>query len=518
MYFNDGFESQHHQVITPKKYFMKLKRLLFTALMLTFFVSLKQNTYAQTGAAVPGLEIFDIAMTNLLNDYNIKGGQLALTYKGRLIYSRGFGYANTATSTLVQPKSIFRIASLSKPVTSIAILKLVEEGQINLNDQVFGVNGILNDVIYQNYLDIAVSNITVKNLLQHTAGWDSYYSGDAFYGNWYTTNNPFEITTIMGVTAPGSVETTIQYVLENTYLDDNPGINSAYSNIGYAILGEIIEKVTGQGYENYVRDSILIPLNITNMHLGRTDLINQLPMEVNYYNNYNSTVSSIYDGTTMVPGAYGGYCMENIGSSGGWVASAEDMCLWLSAVDGFSSKPDILEASTIAQMATPSTQYTGFGMAFYLNSFDNNWYHYESLYSTCDGMLDRRGDEVSGVILLNTKANVGNVQSAINDILYALPSVITTWPTHDFFLDVQEPTTNFIVSLYPNPTSEIITVETDAKSIGSSYIIYDNMGKTVLSGIINEATTSIAVSNLSGGIYLFKVGENSIKTFEVIKN
>jgi hypothetical protein len=61
-------------------------------------------------------------------------------------------------------------------------------------------------------------------------------------------------------------------------------------------------------------------------------------------------------------------------------------------------------------------------------------------------------------------------------------------------------------------------VETDAKSIGSSYIIYDNMGKTVLSGIINDATTSIEVSNLSGGIYLFKVGENSIKTFEVIKN
>jgi hypothetical protein len=132
--------------------------------------------------------------------------------------------------------------------------------------------------------------------------------------------------------------------------------------------------------------------------------------------------------------------------------------------------------------------------------------------------LARRGDEVSGVILLNTKANVGNVQGAIDDILYVLPSVITNWPTHDFFLDVQEPTTNFIVSLYPNPTSEIINVETDAKSIGSSYIIYDNMGKTVLSGIINDATTSIEVSNLSGGIYLFKVGENSIKTFEVIKN
>jgi CubicO group peptidase (beta-lactamase class C family) len=495
---------------------MKMKRLLLTGLVLTFLVSSKQNTYAQTGLAVPGLEIFDNAMTNLLADYNIRGGQLALTYKGRLIYSRGFGYANTTTGTLVQPKSIFRVASLSKPVTSVAILKLVEEGQINLNDQVFGVNGILNDAIYLNPIDPAVNSITVKHLLQHTAGWDSNISGDAFFGNWFGSNTPYQITLSMGVPAPGTVESTIQYVLENIYLDNNPGTTSAYGNIGHAILGQVIEKVTGQGYENYVRDSILIPLNITNMHLGRTDLINQLPMEVNYYNNYNSTVSSIYGGG-VVPGAYGGYCMENLAAASGWVASAEDMCLWLSAVDGFSSKPDILEASTIAQMVTPSVAYNGFGMAFYLNSFDNNWYHYESLYSTCDGMLDRRGDEVSGVILLNTKANVGNVQAAISDILYALPSVINTWPTHDFFLGVQEPINNFIVSLYPNPTSEIINVKTAVNSIGSPYIIYDNMGRTLLSGIINDENTSIEVSNLSGGIYLFKVGENSIQTFEIIK-
>jgi hypothetical protein len=98
-----------------------------------------------------------------------------------------------------------------------------------------------------------------------------------------------------------------------------------------------------------------------------------------------------------------------------------------------------------------------------------------------------------------------------------LPSVINTWPTHDFFLGVQEPTNNFIVSLYPNPTSEIINVKTALNSIGSPYIIYDNMGRTLLSGIINDENTSIEVSNLSGGIYLFKVGENSIQTFEIIK-
>ena len=497
-----------------------MKKLLLTGLALTFLLSSKQNANAQTGAAVPGLEIFDIAMTNLLADYNIKGAQLALTYQGRLVYSRGFGYANESTNTLVQPKSIFRVASLSKPVTSVAILKLVEQGQINLNSLVFGVNGILNDAAYLNLINSqtsAVNSITVRHLLQHTAGWNSYYSGDAFLGNWQVGATPYEISEFMGVTAPGTVQSTIQYVLENIPLDDLPGTNSAYSNIGYSILGEIIKKVTGQEYETYVRDSILIPLNITNMHLGRTKLIDQLPLEVNYYNNYNTTVPSIYN-NTQVPGAYGGYCMENMGAASGWVASAEDMCLWLTSVDGFPSKPDILEAATIAQMVAPSAVYDGFGMAFYLNAFDGNWYHTEALPSTCDGMLDRRGDEISGVILLNTKANEGNITNAINDILYAYPSVISTWPSHDFFLDVNQQAANFSVSLYPNPTSNFINVKTDVKLIGSSYTIYDNMGKSVLTGIINAENTVVEVQNLSGGIYLFRVGENATHTFEIVKD
>ena len=123
-------------------------KIIFTQLFLFFFILFSLRSSAQTGQQVPELVNFDAAMLNLLNTYNVPGGQLAITYQGRLVYNRGFGVANTSTMDPVQPDNIFRIASISKPITSIAIMQLIENGFLNLNDTVFGPNGILNDSIY----------------------------------------------------------------------------------------------------------------------------------------------------------------------------------------------------------------------------------------------------------------------------------------------------------------------------------------------------------------------------------
>ena len=105
----------------------------------------------------------------------------------------------------------------------------------------------------------------------------------------------------------------------------------------------------------------------------------------------------------------------------------------------------------------------------------------------------------------------------MDNILYYLPPLIQNWPTNDLFLSVQEQASDFSVSLYPNPTSNFINVKTDVKLIGSSYTVYDNMGKAVLTGIINAENTVVEVQNLSGGIYLFRVGENNQQIVKVIK-
>jgi CubicO group peptidase (beta-lactamase class C family) len=499
---------------------MKTKNLLLTFLVLTCILSPNQTTKAQTGVAVPGLEIFDVAMSNLLADYNIKGAQLALTYHGRLVYNRGFGYANTSTNTLVQPNHRFRVASVSKPISSIAVMHLIEQGQLNLSDLVFGVNGILNDAMYQNAIDPRIYTITLRNLLEHTGGWDRTLSGDPFFPTYFANTNMigvYDMAIAMGVTPPGTDQSIIQYMLNNFMLNYTPGTVSSYSNIGYSIIAQVIEKVTSQGYEQYVRDTILIPIGITEIQTGRTLLANQLPMEVNYYNNYNSQNVSIYDGATMTPYAYGTYNMESMNGLGGWVASSADLCKLLVAVDGFPSKPDILLPSTIATMTTGSAAYPYYALGWGLNTIDDNWYHTGYLPGTCRSEIGRRGDEINGAILVNTDANIGDLVAAMDNILYYLPPLIQNWPTNDLFLGVQEQASDFSVSLYPNPTSYFINVKTDVKLIGSSYTVYDNMGKAVLTGIINAENTVVEVQNLSGGIYLFRVGENKQQTFKVIK-
>ena len=94
---------------------------------------------AQTGVYVPQLANFDNAMLNLLSTYNVPGGQLAITYQGCLVYNRGFGFANPVTQDLVYPNSQFRIASVSKPVTGIACMKLFEQGLLILDVKVISL-------------------------------------------------------------------------------------------------------------------------------------------------------------------------------------------------------------------------------------------------------------------------------------------------------------------------------------------------------------------------------------------
>jgi N-acyl-D-amino-acid deacylase len=83
-----------------------------------------------TGAAVPGLVPFDHSVRDLMRKYAIPGGAVGLVRDGKLIYARGFGYADVENKTPVKPDALFRIASVSKPITGVAIMKLVEEGKL----------------------------------------------------------------------------------------------------------------------------------------------------------------------------------------------------------------------------------------------------------------------------------------------------------------------------------------------------------------------------------------------------
>ena len=247
------------------------KQIIFTIIL---FYSVHLNS--QTGVYVPQLKAFDSAMQDLMNQYDIPGAQLAITYQGRLVYNRGFGKANIENNELVNPNSKFRIASVSKTLTGVACIKLMEKGLLNLDAKVFGPNGILRDIINRPILDSRVQNITVRMLLHHSGGWDRDISGDPMF-------NAYQIANIMGVSSPPSEETVINYVLSQKNLDFTPGSNYKYSNFGYCILGRVIEKVSGSSYEKYITDHILSPLGMSSTQLGFNLKFNQLSNEVTYY-------------------------------------------------------------------------------------------------------------------------------------------------------------------------------------------------------------------------------------------
>jgi len=222
-------------------------------------ISLRINNNLSAYESMQGL---DKQIESFMQKWNIVGASVAVVKDERLIYSKGFGYADLEKQVEVQPKHLFRVASVSKLITAVAVMKLVEDNLLSLNDTVFGTNGILNDEKFSKISDDKVLGITVKNLLNHTSGWTNK-KGDPMFQN-------LKIAQEMNAELPLGIETKTKYVIENRPLDYAPGRKSVYSNFGYALLGLVVEKASGRSYESYVIEQILNPLGIYDMHLGKS--------------------------------------------------------------------------------------------------------------------------------------------------------------------------------------------------------------------------------------------------------
>src|SRR5262249_30274495 len=157
---------------------------------------------------------------------------------------RGYGQADVENGIAVQPDSTFRIASLSKFITATAVLTLVEQGKLDLDARAFALIPQLTPLPGA-VMDPRLPTITVRQLLQHTGGWDSSLSGDPMF-------NSTAIALAAGTAPPASAETVVRYMLGRP-LDFAPGTRYAYSNFGYNVLGRIIERVSGQSYAAFVQ-------------------------------------------------------------------------------------------------------------------------------------------------------------------------------------------------------------------------------------------------------------------------
>ena len=389
-----------------------------------------------TGTAVTGMEPFEQSVRDLMSKYKIPGGAIAVVHDGKLFYARGFGYSDLENKTPVQPDALFRIASVSKPITSVAIMKLVEEGRLNLDDRVAPIIADLKPAPGAT-VDPRWEQITIRHLLDHTGGWDR----DKPNGGFDPMFQSATAAAALSVPAPASAETIIRW-MKGMPLDFNPGEKFAYSNFGYDILGRVIERLSGMPYENFVRTRVLEPVGANRTRQGRTRMADALPEEVKYY--YPGAalnwplVQSVFPGEGVVPANYGGYYLEATDSHGGWVSSTIDLLRFVVRVDGRDSPPDILSSARVAEMTSNGVTICPDGSCYYAGGWNvrpvqngSTWWHGGD-YAGTKATLVRSYYNISYAGLFNAGAP-GALAGELDVALWQALNSMTSFPTQDRF-------------------------------------------------------------------------------------
>ncbi|TCO44627.1 CubicO group peptidase (beta-lactamase class C family) [Kribbella antiqua] len=379
-------------------------------------------TWKTTGTAVSALAGFDNQMKSFMQARGISAGQLAVTYKGRLVLARGYSTVDTLT---VQPTSLFRVASLSKSITAAAIMKLVQDGKLSLSTPVTKILTITPPAGQTR--DTRWSAITIKRLLQHLGGWDSSLSGDPEFMD-------ATISKALGVPMELKHADVIRFQAgrKPNYA---PGTKVAYSNFGYLLAGRVIEKVSGLSYATYVQQKLLTPLKIKRMALGWS--ISKHTGEMSYESQYTGkTVLNNTGATVKAP--YGTFSMGIHDANGGWIASAPDLVKWAKMFDAGSS---VLNTTSLnAIWAKPETGISNgwyYGLGWQVRPVSGgtgrNTWHTGSLPGTST-MLVRTSGGMSWATLFNRRDDAsGKSYGDIDAAMWTAANGVKAWPTHDYF-------------------------------------------------------------------------------------
>ena len=326
--------------------------------------------------------------------YGVPGLAIAIAFRGRLLYEEAFGMADSERGERLTPAHRFRIASLSKPITAAAIMDLVERGRLKLDDRVFGRGALLGTDYGRAPYKPYVEDITVEHLLTHTCG------------GW-----PNDRTDPMFKRTSASVTELISWTLDSIQLTDPPGSHYAYSNFGYCVLGRVIEIASGTFYQEHVRQRILARCGISGMTVGGNSLSDRLAGEVRYYGQDNENPYSMN--------------VRRMDSNGGWVASARDLVMFVTHVDGFATTPNILRGDTIAKMITPSTANPNYAKGWQVNRL-NNWWHTGTLPGTQTIMV-RTASGFTWAALANTRRDRSSMGADLDNLVWSMTRQVTRW-------------------------------------------------------------------------------------------
>jgi CubicO group peptidase (beta-lactamase class C family) len=288
-------------------------------------------------------------------------GSVLVARDGKPIFSKGYGMANIELNVPNTPKTVFRIGSLTKQFTSMAIMQLEERGKLSVND------GICK---YLENCPAAWQAVTIRHLLTHTSGipnftglpdWDDKLSAQPY-------------------TREGFVS-----LFRDLPLQFAPGEKMKYSNSGYYLLGLIVEKVSDKKYEEFLNENIFVPLGMKNSGSDDSRSILQ-----------NRAAGYDWSGNSFVNTRY--LNMLNTFSAGSLYSTTEDLLLWDKAL----STEKLVSRKSLNEIFTPFKNEYAYGWRIAKRFDRNTTEHSGSINGFSAAILRFPAERVTVIILSNS--------------------------------------------------------------------------------------------------------------------
>lgn len=341
------------------------------------FVALTLVLGCGTPAPPLAMPSLDHALDSLASDALASGPSaglsVAVVRRGEVVYARGHGSADLAQGRDVTPETVFVAASVTKLLTSLAVLRLVAEGELGLDDR-------LADLLPAFPNREQGERITVRAMLNHTSGLPDLLG--PVVDRWLETG------------APADPEFVLAW-LRDRPLDFDPGTHWVYSNTGFYLLGLVIEDVAGRPYGDYVREEVALPLGLEDTFLC-DDWLFPDRRTVGYEPGEEGlAVSANYETTGVKTG---------FGAAGGFCTTPLD----LASLPGALSSSGLLPDSLLAMMLAPTTLASGatvdYGLGVRLGRVEGNpvWGHSGGSASTWALLVHYPDSAVSVAAMVNT--------------------------------------------------------------------------------------------------------------------
>lgn len=356
---------------------------------------------------IPELSGLDRRIRNYMNKWQIKGASLAITRNDSLLYAKGYGWADEENGIEMGPGHIMRMASVSKLITATGIMVLQDKGLLSIKDTVFGPSGILNDSLFiRTIKDRNYHKITVEHLLRHQGG----FNRDPLFSS-------RDVKHQLQLDHAPEKEDFYRLVLSRR-LRFIPGSWQRYSNFGYLLLSDIIEKVSGKPYEQFIKEEVLRPAGCYDMHIAGNYYEDRRSNEVRYYTHDGDGkfIEEYNDSGRMVERCYGGNNIPLLSGAGAWCGSPAEISRLVASIDGDPRIPDIISRNSFLQM-TEYLDTETFSLGWNDTNPAKGWSRTGTLSGT-SALVKHFPDGECWILITNTSTWKGPGQARYTDALF----------------------------------------------------------------------------------------------------